>query len=99
MVSGNEHHIGVGQCGKQVIDFFQLSDSRDLVKQVAGDQKQVNLILIAYIQNRSKRSHAILCPLAAPGAARIRHQSQMNVGDMDKFHGNPHSWYVSSRRA
>ena len=86
MVSCNHHDPDMGDCGKEIIDFFDIPHQRLAVKKIAADKQAVGFHCACMIDNGFKRIPDGLCPFFSPGFICIRGHAPMYIACMDEFH-------------
>ena len=87
MVSGDNHHTGARDRGKQVVDLLQIPGQRLAVEQISRDQKKIRMAVPGILDDGLEGETDGLLPLFSPGPVAVRHHPPVDVCSVNKFHG------------
>ena len=74
MVSGDDHHPGARDCGKQVVDLLQIPGQRLTVEQISRDQKKIRMAVPGILDDGLEGETDGLLPLFSPGPVAVTNQ-------------------------
>jgi len=87
MISGDDHHPGPRDRGKQVIDLLQIPGQRLAGEQISRDQKKIRTAVPGILNDGLEGEADGLLSLFPPGPVAVRHHPPVDVCSVNKFHG------------
>ena len=72
MVSGDDHHPGARDRGKQVVDLLQIPGQRLAVERISRDQKKIRMAVPGILYDGLEGGNDGLLPLFFPRAGRCQ---------------------------